>query len=203
MRILCATFGGEFELPFPFERARKKGNLLLTCLFSKFWHQMLRQPFTTMSNFLARDVLHLPRPSILERYTNTFIVFFLSGVMHFILDIVADIPWELSGAMHFFLSFVLGIMIEDGVQALWKRVSPPQISKDGEVVTPLWKKVVGMVWVFAWLGVFSTPYTERLAQLPRTDLVPLSVVSKLGIETGGGLACVGALLLWFTVAPEV
>ncbi|KAJ5763071.1 hypothetical protein N7533_001752 [Penicillium manginii] len=165
---------------------RMKDAYSLRNFWGKFWHQMLRQPFTTMSNFLARDVLHLPRPSILERYTNTFIVFFLSGVMHFILDIVADIPWELSGAMHFFLSFVLGIMIEDGVQALWKRVSPPQISKDGEVVTPLWKKVV-----------------ERLAQLPRTDLVPLSVVSKLGIETGGGLACVGALLLWFTVAPEV
>lgn len=156
-----------------------------------------------MSNFIARDVLHLPRPSILERYMNIFIVFFLSGAMHLILDCVADIPWELSGAMHFFLSFVLGIMIEDGVQAMWKHISPPQKSKDGEVMIPLWKKIVGMAWVFAWLAVFSTPYTERLAQLPRTDLVPLSVVGKLGVETGGGLAFVGAVLLWFTVGPEV
>lgn len=156
-----------------------------------------------MSNFLARDVLHLPRPSILERYTNVFIVFFLSGVMHLVLDFVSDVPWALSGSMHFFLSFVVGIMIEDGVQALWKRISPPQISKDGEVQTPLWKKAVGMLWVMMWLAVFSTPYMERLTQLPPSDMMPLSVVRMVGLELVGGLACVGAVLLCLTMAPEV
>lgn len=164
---------------------------------------MLRQPFTSISNFVARDVLHLPRPSILERYTNTFIVFFASGTMHYAIDLASGIPWELSGAMYYFLSFVLGIMIEDGVQALWKRFSPPEKSADGEIVTPLWKKIVGMLWVGAWIGVFTAPYTERMAQLPPTAFVPFSVVEKVGIEVAGGAAGVGALLLWFTVSPEL
>lgn len=164
---------------------------------------MLRQPFTSMSNFLARDVLHLPRPSILERYTNIFIVFFLSALLHLFLDYGSGIPWALSGSMHFFLSFAFGIMIEDGVQALWNQFSPPQKSEDGETQTPLWKKIVGMLWVFAFIGVFSTPYVERMTQLPPSSMIPLTVVGKLGVELAGGLVCVGGVLLWFTVAPEV
>ena len=160
-------------------------------------------PFTSISNFLARDVLHLPRPFILERYTNTFIVFFLSGVMHWIFDVASEMPWEISLAIPFFVSFSLGIMIEDGAQYLWNQISPPTISSNGEIQVPTWKKIVGAVWVLAWFTFFASPYLEQLTQLPSTDILPLSLVKIIGIEISGGLAVAGAVFVWFTFAPEV
>ncbi|KAJ5581190.1 hypothetical protein N7450_007491 [Penicillium hetheringtonii] len=173
---------------------RMKDAYTLRNYWGKFWHQFLRMPFTSISNFLARDVLHLPRPSILERYTNTFIVFFLSGVMHWIFDVASEMPWEISLAIPFFVSFSLGIMIEDGAQYLWNQISPPTISSNGEIQVPTWKKIVGAVWVLAWFTFFASPYLEQLTQLPSTDILPLSL---------GGLAVVGAVFVWFTFAPEV
>ncbi|KAJ5922416.1 hypothetical protein N7516_010119 [Penicillium verrucosum] len=156
--------------------------------WGKFWHQFMRQPFTSISNFIARDVLNLARSSILERYTNLFIVFLISAVFHVLVDILQGIPMERSGSMPFYLAFVLGIMIEDGVQSIWKRGQTPD-SRQEEAqqpsdIVPLLKRAAGMVWVMLWLGVTSTWYFTPMIQSTSDDLrmVPFSAAKYIGLQ---------------------
>lgn len=101
-----------------------------------------------MSNFIARDVLRLTRPSFTERYTNIFLVFLLSALLHTTIDSIQGIPLEYSSSIPFFLSMVLAIMVEDSVQALWKRLQStpePNGSSSGDKTPPFWKRAVGML----------------------------------------------------------
>lgn len=169
---------------------------------SKFWHQMLRVPLTSCSNFLARDVLGLPRLSSVERYINVFIVFFLSGLVHVIIDILRNVTPQESGAMAFFLSFCVGYMIEDGVQALWKRLRCSQ-NTSGE---PLWwQKTVGFIWVAAWLGYTSTWFFGSAVQEPGKQmvLIPFSVVSLIGLPMLSTIVLAGAVPLMVIFEGEI
>lgn len=159
----------------------------------------MRQPFTSISNFIARDVLNLTRSSILERYSNIFIVFLISAVFHVIVDIVQSIPMQSSGSMPFYLAFVLGIMIEDGVQDIWKRVQAPnngqEKSKQSSDIVPLWKRAVGMVWVMLWLGVTSTWYFTPMIQSTNDDtrMIPFSVAKYIGFQPLIGIVVSGGV----------
>ncbi|KAJ5680569.1 hypothetical protein N7536_011708 [Penicillium majusculum] len=170
--------------------------------WGKFWHQFMRQPFTSISNFIARYVLNLTRSSILERYTNLFIVFLISAIFHVIVDILQSIPMERSGSMLFYLAFVFGIMLEDGVQNIWKRVQTPgsrkEEAKQPSDIVSLWKRVAGIVWVMLWLGVTSTWYFTPMIQSTNDDLrvIPFSFAkyigfqSLIGIVVGSGVGIV-------------
>jgi hypothetical protein len=159
----------------------------------------MRQPFTSIGNFVARDVMNLTRSSILERYTNLFIVFLVSAMFHVIVDILQSIPMEISGSMPFYLAFVLGIMLEDGVQNIWKRLQTPDEGKmeanQSSGLVPLWKRAAGLVWVMLWLGVTSTWYFTPMIRSTNDDLrvIPFSVAKYIGLEpligivVGGGI----------------
>lgn len=148
----------------------------------------MRQPFTSISNFIARDVLNLTRSSTLERYTNLFIVFLISAIFHVIVDILQSVPMERSGSMPFYLAFVLGIMLEDGVQNIWKRVQTSndrhEKAKQSSGIVPLWKRTAGLVWVMLWLGVTSTWYFTPMIQSTNDDLrvIPFSVAKYIGFQ---------------------
>lgn len=176
-----------------------------TC--STFWHQYLRWPLTSLSNFLARDVLRLKRPSVLERYTNIYFVFLGSGVFHLIYDTyLGSVPGE-SKAVMFFSSFAFGIMIEDGVQEAWRRLNGEsgtrkETPKNG---VPVWHKVVGFIWVVVWLLLTAPWYLYPSARLP-TDikwLVPFSIVELIGMPTSGIVLAAGGLCLMFVVGGEI
>lgn len=173
----------------------------------KFWHQFLRQPFTAVSNFISRKILHLPRLSILERYTNNFLVALLSALLHTLVDTVQGTPLDYSGSMAFFLSMILGMMIEDGVRALWNRIQPSSDTKQssGDESLPTWRRAVGLIWVMGWLGVTSTWYFHPISQLPagETTLVPLSLVEMIGLETVGVVVVVSGSVIGFVFAVEV
>ncbi|KAJ6132950.1 hypothetical protein N7471_008165 [Penicillium samsonianum] len=156
--------------------------------WGKFWHQFMRQPFTSISNFIARDVLNLTQYSILERYTNIFIVFLISAIFHVIVDILQSVPMESSGSMPFYLAFVFGIMLEDGVQNIWKRVqisdNEHEKTKQSSGIVPLWKRATGLVWVMLWLGVTSTWYFTPMIQSTNDDLrvIPFSIAKYIGFQ---------------------
>jgi hypothetical protein len=158
---------------------------------------MLRWPFTSISNLVARDILRLPRPSIIERYTNIFIVFFLSGLLHVWVDVVGGVPSSRSYAVSWFSSFALGIIIEDSAQELWRRCSGSQQGKSAS--TPLWRKIVGFVWVGAWFTLTCPRYMHEVSSLPfDTKLfVPFSVMDFIGISKSAAFALIvvgGAIL---------
>ncbi|KGO39348.1 hypothetical protein PEX1_070080 [Penicillium expansum] len=170
--------------------------------WGKFWHQMLRQPLTSTSNFLARDVLCLPRSSFVERYTNVFVVFFLSGLIHVVLDSLRNVsPWN-PWTMSFFLSFVVAYMIEDGVQAFWKRT---QGSQNNISLPAWWHKALGYCWVVAWLGVTS-PWYFRSAMLKPEEqmvLVPFSVTGLINLSLLKNIVIGGGLVLKFVFEGEI
>ncbi|KAJ6002502.1 hypothetical protein N7451_005049 [Penicillium sp. IBT 35674x] len=157
------------------------------------FHQGLRQPLTSVSNLIIRDIMRLPRPSILERCTTIFLVILGSGALHLATDIVMGLPFQCSGAILFFTSFVPGYMIEDGVQALYKRIKGTD-AKSGSKS----KRFIGYRWVALWLGISSTAYLfPGLQRIPPHELstVPFSISDRIGIMLVaksafiGGLAC--------------
>ncbi|KAJ5195811.1 hypothetical protein N7449_006290 [Penicillium cf. viridicatum] len=170
--------------------------------WGKFWHQLLRLPLTSTSNFLTRDVLGLPRSSFVERYTNVFIVFFFSGLTHVILDSLRNVsPWDF-WTMSFFLSFVVGYMIEDGVQGLWKRT----LGSQNDSGLPMWwQKALGFCWVITWLGVTS-PWYFRSAMLKSEEqmvLVPFSIAGFISLSVLKSIVIGGALVLKFVFEGEI
>ncbi|KAJ5178574.1 uncharacterized protein N7500_001273 [Penicillium coprophilum] len=168
--------------------------------WGKFWHQMLRLPLTSTSNFLARDVLGLPRSS-LERYVNVFIVFFLSGLVHVVIDSVRNVSPKELGTMSFFLSFVVGYMIEDGVLALWKRTRGSQ----NNGLPAWWQRALGFCWVITWLGITS-PWFFRLAmQKPEEQmvLVPFSVAGFISLPVLKSVVIGGGLVLKIVFEGEI
>ncbi|KAJ6119514.1 toxin biosynthesis protein Tri7-like protein [Penicillium sp. IBT 18751x] len=175
--------------------------------WGKYWHQQLRWPLTATSSFLLRNILHLPRPSILERYSNIFLSFLLSGFIHLAAQYKGS-TFEKPGAVEFFTSFALGIIIEDGVQELWSRLVPSpsngnrrDTSKDKN--TAVWKKLVGYVWVTGWLTGLGAFYSYDMAYIALIEPMPLAVnlsalltvpitALVLGVGLLFGVACLGA-----------
>ncbi|KAJ5165845.1 hypothetical protein N7492_006141 [Penicillium capsulatum] len=174
--------------------------------WGKFWHQFLRQPFTAVSSFLTRDVLGLPRPSLLERYTNIFLVFLLSGILHVMIDYGQCVPVHYSGSLHYFLSFVCGIMIEDGAQSLFRYMclSKPSSTKQDDG-TLLWRRVVGWIWIMGWIGIFSTWYLHPLRETPQDQyaLIPFSLAAYIGLQPVVGIVVVGGVIVGICFQVEI
>ena len=82
---------------------------------------------------------------------NIFFTFFLSGVMHAGSDKAASLPPE--GALYFFCTQALGIMIEDGIQAIYRSVRG---NRQPGHKSPTLPRIVGFIWVILFLS-WSTP----------------------------------------------
>lgn len=119
--------------------------------------------------------MHLPRTGVIQRYTLIFFVFFVSGCFHIVSDLGASISPSQSGAIQFFTTQVLGIMLEDGVQEIYRRI------RRG-TTTALWYRVVGYVWVLAFLS-WSTAvwqYPALLITKKEDTVLRLSAFRSLG-----------------------
>lgn len=163
----------------------------------KFWHQSLRWSFTSLSSFLTRDLLKLPRPSIIERYTNILLVFTMSGIYHVFNDLSMGISLADSGAMLFFQSFAFGFMLEDAVQYIWGHLGAKYSIVAEDAKSPFWKRVVGFTWVMSWMCFTAPWYIYPANRLPVDSkwLVPYSVVDIIGMNTVLVAIGVGAVLL--------
>ncbi|KAH8886652.1 hypothetical protein GQ53DRAFT_727651 [Thozetella sp. PMI_491] len=134
--------------------------------WGSFWHQFFRTLFSHPTSFLAHDVLRLPKTGSIPRYTKIFLTFFISGIMHLLLDLTVKFNFEKSGALRFYCMQTLGIMAEDVVQAVWTRVS--RSSK--KTLPPAWKRVVGFLWLWnfmmwtvpAWMFLYAREQQEQL-----------------------------------------
>lgn len=127
-------------------------------------------------------------------------MFLTSGAVHAILDAYAHVPLSEMRAIAFAACFALGIMIEDGVQALWRRYvytsSASAASKNADYATPLWHKIAGFIWVAAWMILTSPWFIYPQARLPAEMKwqVPFSIAQRVGSPVahgflvGGGVA---------------
>ncbi|PWY93565.1 hypothetical protein BO94DRAFT_563945 [Aspergillus sclerotioniger CBS 115572] len=201
--VPCVALRVESPENFPTLFNKMVDAYTLRGFWGKFWHQTLRTNFTAVSNFLTRDILNLPKPSLLERYTNVFLVFCLSGIMHVVIDVVSNIPVRESGAMRFFLSFPFGYMIEDGVQAGWRKLQGSK--KKAGTEAEWWERAIGFVWVVGFLTVTFVPYSEPMQKGPERlfVLVSWSIVKVIGVKLVGGLIVGVGVLIMVVFGGEV
>lgn len=107
-------------------------------------------------------------------------------------------------ALAFFGSFIVGIIIEDTVQALWRRITGAT-KQDGDEGVPLWHKLVGYIWVAFWLMVVSPWYLYHNSRLPPGDtwFVPVSFMDTIGVDTAKKLLLASGVILRFAVGIEI
>ena len=172
----------------------------------KFWHQLMRWPLTSVSNLMVRNILRLRRPSLFERYINITLVFLISGILHLTSDYMQGVSPHKSGSPTFFLGSALGIMIEDGVQAMHRKVTraPSSESRTGGF-PPLWKRLVGFTWVVAWLSLLSPDYLLASKDLPKENrwYVPVSVANHIGLGLATTVVMTGGVTLGFAFGAEI
>ncbi|OOG00685.1 hypothetical protein ASPCADRAFT_125695 [Aspergillus carbonarius ITEM 5010] len=173
--------------------------------WGKFWHQYLRWPYTSVSTAITCRILRLPKPSIIERYTNLTIVFALSATMHVVTNIVSGVEGGNTGTMLFFLSQAGAIAFEDTVQHCWAALQ--QGKKFGAAETPLWQRCVGFMWLFCWLGAtfpwWWYPIIRVLGAYDWSEM--LDVVQRLGLTKSNLSAMVvgGGVFLRITFGAEI
>jgi hypothetical protein len=109
---------------------------------------------------------------------------------------------EKSGSIPFYLAFVLGIMLEDFVQKIWKGKEKTKLSPK---IVPLWKRAIGILWIALWLGVTSTWYFTPMIQSTTEDLrmVPFNVAKHVGLEPLIGIILGSGVAIAFIFEVEL
>ena len=148
--------------------------------YSVFWHQHTRQKFNGPAMFITNTVLALKSGTVVARYTNLVLTFVISGFMHGVTDVAAGIPWRSSGAFRFFCTQALGIMLEDGIQALYRCARGTQRTSEPP---SRWIRMAGYGWVLAFV-VWSTPswfypLLRTVTREPKYKALPVSAMSFL------------------------
>ncbi|KAL6235275.1 hypothetical protein BDW75DRAFT_230456 [Aspergillus navahoensis] len=141
--------------------------------WGNFWHQLFRWPMQGISSFACRDILRLPRPSLVERYMNIALVFVISSSLHLAIDGRAGIMLPQTGALRCFLIQPVGIMLEDGVRAIHQRLCGGNSSK--------WTRMARYIWVWTFLTLLAPLYNFPLFryQDPARNGVPVPVIRLL------------------------
>ncbi|KAH8900812.1 hypothetical protein GQ53DRAFT_801261 [Thozetella sp. PMI_491] len=110
------------------------------------WHQQLRQLHNGPVSFLCGQVLGLRSGGLINRYTAILLSFLDSGLLHVFSEIGDGLPYAMSGCMRFWAMHACGIMLEDGVQAVYRSMSSiERTNREPE----LWERLVGYIWTFA------------------------------------------------------
>jgi hypothetical protein len=107
------------------------------------------------------------------------------------------------GTMLFFQSFGILIMMEDAVQALWRRWSKAPRGKDEQVA--MWQRAVGYVWVSAVMVLLTPWFQYSAARLPadKAWAVPYGITERIGIKWAGAGIGVGGLVALALLKPEI
>ena len=142
--------------------------------FRTFWHQCLRQVLNGHADVIADSIFNIPRATILSRYTRLFLAFLISGLIHHSSDLAMGIPRAEAGSLVLFLLQPLGIMLEDAVQTLTRRVPT-----SGSLCRV--RRAVGYIWVVVFLA-WSTPkwfYPQQRLGIDPGNLLPIRIVGPV------------------------
>lgn len=169
MRTRSGGSGGKYSDSFQLSK-----RLVLANFLSRYWwHQLFRWPFQGTTNYICRDILHLPRKSLLERYINIVLVFAISTSMHIAIDAVGGVGPDRTGALMCFMLQPLGIAFEDFVQA-----TSGHILGKHRTFPPWLYRTVGYLWVWTFMTLVAPLYNFPLMryQDPNKNGVPISIV---------------------------
>lgn len=141
-----------------------------------YWHQGLRQTLHSLAAFVTHRLFGLKHGGLLGRYLKIALVFYLSGAMHIFGDIAAGLDWYGSGVIRYFGTQVLGLMIEDCVQAAYHLA----VKSDKRAVNyGLWQHVLGFVWVLSFMAWSVPVYTYPTSRRDRGQgVLPVKVLDR-------------------------
>jgi len=143
-----------------------------------FWHQFFRQTFSSPSNYLAHVILRLPSTGLVQRYVKILTTFFISGLLHLAVDLALGMSFSESGSVPFFLTQALGIILEDGVQAIYRSRSKDSAGTDDRE-PPLWARVLGYFWLVVFMA-WSTPiWSYPAIRRNQESILPFSLFGLL------------------------
>ena len=121
----------------------------------------------------------MSRRSLVYHIAYPILAFWISGVMHFLIDLSADIPMRDSGAIRFFTIQALGIILEEVVQKADRNV----IGNFNQSVLLVWRRCIGYGWVLAFLSwsapVYIYPTLLRTKRGEQESILPFSVISRI------------------------
>ena len=144
-----------------------------------FWHQHLRKYLTALADLIVYKAFRLPKGKLVTRYSHLSLIFLISGLLHAWIESGQGFPVRHSGSIQFFVTQIVGIMLEDTVQAVYRATRG---MKWGTPPTPM-ARAVGYVWlaVFLW---WSTPTWfyphQRLSRGDYRDkILPISLFASL------------------------
>lgn len=142
------------------------------------WHQHLRKYFTALADLIVYKALRLRKGKLITRYLHLSLIFLISGLWHAWIEFAQGFPARQSGQIPFFVTQVVGILLEDTVQAVYRSTRGVQW---GAPPTPM-ARAVGYVWlvVFLW---WSTPIwfypQRRISRANDDELLPFSLFASL------------------------
>jgi hypothetical protein len=124
--------------------------------------------------------------------------------MHVTSDRLMGVVPRDSGSMIYFPTMTIFYMIEDGAQELWRRISGNTTS-DTEASTPLWKRIVGYVWVISWLCVCAPWYNYPSLRVPaeKASPIPFSLVERVGMQCAVTIVIASAPIIKFLFGGEI
>lgn len=120
--------------------------------WSNFWHQLVYRSFGGYASLFSEKVLRLRRGSLVARYVNNGLVFFLSGLMHALVDWKLDESkcgyWGIAG---WYWMQVVAIVAEEVAQSVWIMFEKQlPLGKTQYFLLTCGKRVVGYIWVMGW-----------------------------------------------------
>lgn len=142
LSLLLIAFGLEEPAEFRPLCGRWRDAYTLRRFWGRTWHQVLRRTLTSHGRFVALEVLKLKPGSKASTYTQLYVAFSLSGVIHFWADVIPLGRWN-AGTMKFFVLQAIGIHCED-ILIAWA-------TKVGLRPSRLWR-FLGYILVWQWFA---------------------------------------------------
>ncbi|KAB8229582.1 wax synthase family protein [Aspergillus alliaceus] len=117
--------------------------------WSKFWQKLPYRSYGSFASLISTRILRVPEGTIWARYIKNILVFWLSGLVHFV-------AWHRQGfgcAAHsvFLWYFIqpVGFVIEANVQSLWYRWQ--RKGESMSLTSCIAKRLIGYIWVVLWM----------------------------------------------------
>ena len=113
--------------------------------WGKFWHRLVYRSYTSYGIWISKNILCLPKSSLIGKIFINFFVYTLSGCVHMLAIRQLGYTCGSWGEVTFYLYTFLGVMVEITASAAFYRVTR------GYQLNRTVSKVIGYTWVFMYL----------------------------------------------------